>query len=126
MLIDAQRRETRITLGETALPVGSWETACSVPVVRKTCIGGEPHTALLAEIPCTLTLRGTLLRQGLSDIAAALHAALTAHTAFAFTLDEMQFSGMQITDLQFKCQGDAQTADFSLTMIGGMLHADSV
>ena len=124
--IDLQKRETRITLGETVLPVGQYETAFSVPAVRKTCIGGEPHTVLLDEIPCTVTLTGTLRRTDVPAIAGALHAGLHTHAAFSFALDGMQFSGMQITAMQFRCQGNAQTADFSLTMSGGMNDADSL
>ena len=126
MVLDAVRRETRVTLGTVTLPVTEYETACSVPAVRKTCIGGEPHTVLLCEIPCTLTLRGTLRRQDVPGISLALHDALAAHTAFDFALDEMQFAGMQLTDLHIKCQGCAQTADIAVTMIGGVLHADSL
>ena len=122
--MDAERRETRVTLGETVLPVGRYETAFSVPSVRKTCIGGEAHTALLCEIPCSVTLTGTLCRTDMPDIAGALHAAMHTHAEFAFAFDGMRFTGMQMTELQFKCQGNAQTADYSLTMIGGMQDAD--
>lgn len=122
---DLQRRETRVTLGETVLPVGHYETECSVPVVRKTCISGEPHTVLLDEIPCTVTLTGTLRRSDILRIAGALHAAMQTHEAFAFVLDGMQFLDMKLTALRFQCQGNAQTADYTLTMIGGMRDADS-
>lgn len=125
MQMDLQKRETRVTLGETVLPVGSYETACSVPAVRKTCIGGEPHTVLLDEIPCTVTLTGTLRRSDIPGIAGALHQAMHTHEAFAFALDEMLFRGMKLTALRFQCQGNAQTADYTLTMIGGMRDADS-
>ena len=124
MTLDAVRRETRVTLGNVTLPVSEYETACSVPAVRKTCIGGEAHTVLLGEIPCTLTLRGTLLRRDAPGIALQLHDALAAHTAFDFALDTMQFAGMQLTDLHLKCQGGGQTAEITATMIGGVLHAD--
>ena len=93
MPIDAVRRETRVTLGNTVLPIGKCEAVCSTPVVRKTCIGGEAHTALMEEIPCTVTLTGTLLRRSLCVIVPALHEALTAHTAFAFTLSEVTPDG---------------------------------
>lgn len=121
---DMQKRETRVTLGETVLPVGGYETECSVPVVRKTCISGEPHTVLLDEIPCTVTLTGTLRRSDVPGIAGALHAAMDTHEAFDFTLDNMQFNDMKLTALRFKCTGNAQTAEFALTMIGGMRDAD--
>ena len=125
MQMDLQKRETRVTLGETVLPVGHYETECSVPVVRKTCISGEPHTVLLDEIPCTVTLTGTLRRSDIPGIAGALHQAMHTHEAFAFALDGMQFLDMKLTALRFQCQGNAQTADYTLTMIGGMRDADS-
>ena len=126
MPIDAVRRETRITLGDTVLPVGKCETVCSTPVVRKTCIGGEPHTTLLGEIPCTVRLTGTLLRRSLCRIVPALHEALTEHTAFAFTLDGVDYSQMTVTELHVAYQGQAQTADYALTMLGRMHYGDPV
>ena len=126
MPIDAVRRETRVTLGNTVLPVGKCEAVCSTPVVRKTCIGGEAHTALMEEIPCTVTLTGTLLRRSLCVIVPALHDALTAHTAFAFTLDGVDYSQMTVTELHVTYQGEAQTADYALTMLGRMQYADPV
>lgn len=126
MTVDTTRRDAVLQLGSLKLPVSSYETACNVPAVRKTCIGGEAHTVLLGEIPCTLTVTGTLLRSGIADAAEVLHAALRAHTAFDFLLDEMQFSGMQLTDFKLKCRCPDRTAEFTVTMIGGMMLADPV
>ena len=124
MTLDLERQETFVRLGGVVLPVSSYETALSVPVVRKTCADGKPYTQLLEEIPCTLTLSGTMLRTEAGRAVSLLHDALAAHTEYVFSLDDMCFLHMQPAEVRLTGNGNAHTAEYRITMIGGMHRAD--
>ena len=126
MTLDLSRQETFVRLGAVVLPVSSYEMMLSVPVVRKTCADGKPYTRLLEEIPCTLTLSGTMLRAEAGHAAGLLQDALAAHTEYAFSLDDMCYQHMQPTEIQLTGSGNAHTAKYRITMIGGMCRADSL
>ena len=126
MTLDLERQETFVRLGTAVLPVSSYETVLSVPVIRKTCADGKPFTALLEEIPSTLTLSGTMLRGEAGHTISLLHDALAAHTEYVFLLDDMCFLHMQLTEVRLTGNGNGHTAEYRLTMIGGMRRADSL
>ena len=124
MTLDLERQETFVRLGAVVLPVSSYETALSVPVIRKTCADGKPYTKLLDEIPCSLTLSGTMLRTEAGRAVGLLHDALAAHTEYEFLLDGMCFQHMQATEIRLTGRGNAHTAEYRITMIGGINRAD--
>ncbi len=118
----AQAPEETVTLGDVTLCAEEITLKTSCPVNRKTLADGSELLTVLPEQACTLTLSGRAVRTGhtAGTLASALHAAMHARTAFAFSLEGCSFTGMRITACDLLAKLRAQTADCTIVLVGTM------
>lgn len=120
MILDTQKETPVLQLGALSVPVTDYQIKTEVPVLRDMLCDGSTEIRLLPQVPCVLTVHGTVLQSECGTYLAALQSPIQSHRAFDTEFAGIGFSGLQITDADCCCKQNSRTAVLSVTLVGGM------